>query len=416
MKKIIGALFRGELIQKSIEFIAKKVVGAVMFLLVKIDHVLARIAKILCCIITPVQQNKIVFMTYSNDYECNPKYIAEEIIKRQLPYDLVWIVPPKGSMMKSHFPEQIRRVRRNSYYAYHEIASAKVWIDNSINFLWDGGVIKKKSQVYVETWHGSMGIKRAGKNDVKNKRWTRIAQKSGKITTYCISNSVFENEVYKNTHWDKTQILMYGHARNDCLFDNEKKQEARTELVESLGLSVDDKFVLYAPTFRDNGNTSCYNINFEELVNTLSKRFGGNWKVLLRLHFHDRKKKMNSALFPECVVNVTKYLDMQKLLLASDVGITDYSSWAYDYILTRKPLFIFATDIEEYNTERGLYYPLETTPFPIATDNEQLVEKVKDFNNEEYQSRIDAFLGEKGCVEDGYAAARIVDKIEKIIG
>ena len=44
-------------------------------------------------------------------------------------------------------------------------------------------------------------------------------------------------------------------------------------------------------------------------------------------------------------------------MLIADVGITDYSSWICDYLLTKKTGFIFATDMQNYNTERGFYYP-----------------------------------------------------------
>ena len=63
------------------------------------------------------------------------------------------------------------------------------------------------------------------------------------------------------------------------------------------------------------------------------------------------------------VVDVTDYPDIQELMMISDVAITDYSSWIYDYVLSRKPGFIFATDIEEYNTERGFYYPIRVYSF-----------------------------------------------------
>ena len=45
------------------------------------------------CETLPVQKDKIVFENFNgNSYGCNPKYIAEEIIRRNLPYDLVWLV------------------------------------------------------------------------------------------------------------------------------------------------------------------------------------------------------------------------------------------------------------------------------------------------------------------------------------
>ena len=45
------------------------------------------------CKALSINKNKIVFENFKgNSYGCNPKYITEEIIKRKLPYELVWIV------------------------------------------------------------------------------------------------------------------------------------------------------------------------------------------------------------------------------------------------------------------------------------------------------------------------------------
>ena len=84
-------------------------------------------------------------------------------------------------------------------------------------------------------------------------------------------------------------------------------------------------------------------------------------------------------------------------------------------MLTRRPGFIFATDIEMYNNERGFYYPLETTPFPIATTNEELASNILNFDEKKYKSDVEEFLKEKGCIEDGHSSERVVDLIEKLM-
>ena len=73
-------------------------------------------------------------------------------------------------------------------------------------------------------------------------------------------------------------------------------------------------------------------------------------------------------------------------------------------------------DLEKYDQERGFYYPLETTPFPIAMDQEELSGEIADFDEELYTERCQSFLEEKGCMEDGHACTRIVDKIQELIG
>jgi CDP-glycerol glycerophosphotransferase len=102
-------------------------------------------------------------------------------------------------------------------------------------------------------------------------------------------------------------------------------------------------------------------------------------------------------------------------MLLADVGITDYSSWICDYILTKKPGFIFATDLADYNQERGFYYPLNTLPYPIAENNEQLIQNILNFQTDGFNDKCDKFLKSKGCIDDGHAAERIVDKLEQII-
>jgi Putative glycosyl/glycerophosphate transferases involved in teichoic acid biosynthesis TagF/TagB/EpsJ/RodC len=103
------------------------------------------------------------------------------------------------------------------------------------------------------------------------------------------------------------------------------------------------------------------------------------------------------------------------LMLAIDIGITDYSSWIYDYILTRKAGFIFAPDLDVYDDFRGFYYPIDETPFPISRSNAELVKQIKKFNNEKYQKKIDKFLIERGCFEKGDASKRTVEKIKELM-
>ncbi|MCL1847088.1 MAG: CDP-glycerol glycerophosphotransferase family protein [Coriobacteriia bacterium] len=362
-----------------------------------------------------VDPKKIMFMTYSNNYFCNPKYICEELVRRNTDHSIVWAVKKDGDYSK--FPENARLVIRNSAAFYREQASSKIWVDNALCFMWSW-FPKKRKQVYFQTWHGSMGLKRIGAGNVPNKRWVRIAKKVGRITDYCISNSVFEDAVFRETYWHKTRILPYGHARNDHLvnYDQELAETLKKEISERYGFDYETRLALYAPTFRDNETIDCFDIDFDLLCESLSSRFGGKWLVLARHHFHNRKAKVDQSSDTEeqSVINVTKYSDIQDLLLIADVGITDYSSWICDFVLTQKPAFIYARDLEEYNNERGMYYPLETTPFPIAEDNDGLAQVIATFNEVKYKEDCERFLLERGSYENGTAAKRIVDEILRL--
>jgi CDP-glycerol glycerophosphotransferase len=119
--------------------------------------------------------------------------------------------------------------------------------------------------------------------------------------------------------------------------------------------------------------------------------------------------------FFDGVVNANEYPDIQNLLCASDVGITDYSSWMCDYVLTKKPGFLYTPDIDYYDKERGFYYPLETTPFGASKTQEELFERINNFDQNKYNKEVDKFLKDRGCFEKGNASVRIVEKIKELM-
>lgn len=409
--KIWGALVEGKGIRFTVKTIWKKIWE-------EIDRILGIFARWILKIKTPIEPDKVFFHTQESKYTCNPKYICEELRKRYPNTKIVWRGPKKG---ESGIPGDIKVVELNSFDYFKEIFSSKIVITNSFLYLGQPFSLKKE-QVLIETWHGSLGIKRHDKKAIKD-TWRRVSalEKTGKMSTYCISNSSLETGSLRSTYWPKTEILEYGHPRNDLFFPEyaEKRAKLRKDLFAEWELEADTKIVMYGPTFRDDKNFDCYAIDFQQLAEALKERFGGKWCVLLRYHpsllkvYKAHEKRTGKTGVP--VINVTGHIDMQELIAVTDVAITDYSSWIYDFVLLRKPGFIFATDIEKYNNERGFYYPLEETPFPIARDNEELVQNILTFKAEPYQKRVEEFLADKGCVEDGHASEKVVELIKSII-
>ena len=385
-------------------------VQGIFFLTVRknIDAFIGKISRKLAYRKGRVQENKLFVMTFDNDYTCNARYIVDEIIRQNLPIDIVW-VGNKMTMESNKFPSKVRVVRRTSIEMYEEQASAKIWLDNALNCLWYD-MPKKKDQIYINTWHGSMGIKKLQGND----KWMAFAKKCKKTTDYMIANSTFEEEVYRTTFWPDTPIWKCGHARNDILFEKESSDRLRVEVADYFGVDTDKKLLLYAPTFRDSGDVSCYNIDYKALKEAMEKKYGGDWIILVRMHY---KNRTGAAAFKpnDWLKDAGDYPDMQKLIAVADFGITDYSSWAYDYVLTRRPMVLYAPDAEQYQNGRGLYYPLEETPFPVVFDNKGLSEAVQSFDDSVYQARIDKFLEARGCYEQGTAAKQIVENIKQLM-
>ena len=123
------------------------------------------------------------------------------------------------------------------------------------------------------------------------------------------------------------------------------------------------------------------------------------------------KKKGRRLKFKGDVEDVTDYPDIQELLAGADVVISDYSSCIFDFALSRRPAFLYAPDREKYETERGFYYPLSETPFPVVEGPDELAAAIKYFDEDEYAESLEEFFAAKGNADDGRAASRAADII-----
>lgn len=376
------------------------------------------------CLRTPIKQDKIVINNFGglNLYGCHSKYIIEEIGKRQLPYEIVWLLKDIDKTDTSSFPPQVRLVEYRSEEAIKELAEAKLVVTNAaITDFIKRGWRKKEKQYCIQTWHGSLGIKRV-RNDIKNRydptegTVLTLAEVEAQYIDMLISNSTFEDELYRSMwHKNDDAIMKVGHPRNDIFFEGEETYaRIKQKVGETYGVTG-KKIVLYVPTFRDDFSLDCYALDVDRLLDALGKRFGGEFVLLVRMHPLLKGKDKDLFRSAGQVINTTEYPDIQELLVASDVVITDYSSCIFDYMLGRRPGFVFATDLEKYNTERGFYYPIEETPFPIAENNQQMIDNILSFDDERYQKEIDRFLVDRGCVERGDATMRVVDLIEDVM-
>lgn len=210
------------------------------------------------------------------------------------------------------------------------------------------GFKKKKNQVLIQTWHGSLGLKRFETTSDLN--WIHKAKKMGKMTDYCLSNSTFETNLFKQTFWKDSQILEYGHARNDMLIKTNGMRALylRNMLNFKYKIPRDSHIFLYAPTYKDKTSIGLYLLNYEAIKVALEHTYGGDWVILVRMHLMVRKyfeqKKIKLAM--KGVVDLSNYTDIQDLLIISDMAMTDYSSWICDYIMTMRPAIIYASDYE----------------------------------------------------------------------
>jgi len=359
-----------------------------------------------------IKPNKFVFINIlSWQYADNPKYIANELLKRNIKnYDLVWLV--KGSKKVENIPKEFRQVNFLSFKALYEISTAKVLIINAHPFLLQQKGWKKRPEtLYFQTWHGSMGIKKCdadAKDVYANIGWAKWQEMDCSNWDYIFVDSNFEKQIYKSQFWGYGEKIHLGKARDSIFFKSPFSY--RNKVMESYSIPKTNKILLYAPTWRTSMNySSFFNIDMKLLKKCLKKRFGGEWTILVRGHNIMNKKIYNTIFDSELTINATNYSDMQELLVAADVLISDYSSCLPEFTILKKPSFIYAADMDKY--ENGFYYPLSTLPSPIAQDNYELANCILNFNEKLFKYRAEEFLEKMGHKDDENSPVRIVDFI-----
>lgn len=356
---------------------------------------------------------KVAIMTHTSTYACNPKYIYEEMRRRDPGREVVWLLPKSADV--GGFPKDSKVAFLGTLRGIREAYSAAVWIDNGVMF--STHFRRRPEQLHVQTMHGSLGIKRLDNGIVSRSRnWSgrRVIFRESTLTDYVVTNSAFEEEVFRSVFWKNTPMVRLGHARTDPLFGNGGRpvREIRDDLRRRYGVSPDLRIALFAPTFRRYLTPEDLKMDHARLVSALRGKFGGEWILLVRLHVKSRN--MTIRLPQGVAVEVTDYPDMQELMMVADVGITDYSSWIFDYVVTGRPGFVFAPDFDRYTSVTSLCYPLEETPFPVAYSAEGLLGNIAAFDPSDYARRVKRFLDGKECVDDGRSAGRVVDWLETL--
>lgn len=128
-----------------------------------------------------------------------------------------------------------------------------------------------------------------------------------------------------------------------------------------------------------------YDLNYEEIVKYLERSYGCNWVMLIRLHPRMASKAKEIIPDSDKFINASKFLDMQDLVVAADMMISDYSSCVTDFMLTRRPAFLYVPDLDYYLEKRGMYFTMEELPFPYAKTTEELMEVMETFDAEKYK-------------------------------
>ncbi|GGE54813.1 hypothetical protein GCM10011391_37240 [Pullulanibacillus camelliae] len=363
--------------------------------------------------ILPVDNSLIVFESgVGKQYSDSPRYIYEEIVRRNLNYKIVWVCNKKV-----RFPnKKTKRIKRLSPYYYYYLSRAKIWVNNQ-NF--PTYIIKRPQTTYLQTWHGTPLKKMLFDIEQvqgRSEDYVERVYNATKTWDYLISPSPFATQAFKSAFKYQGNILETGYPRND-IFYKEERHDIALRVKNRLNLPRDKKIIVYAPTFRDNQtsnkNKFLFDINMD--LYQMKEQLGEEYIILLRMHVAISNKLKIEEELQDFAFNVSSYSDMQELLLIADILITDYSSVMFDFANTKKPILYYTYDLEIYRDQvRGFYLNFEQeAPGPFMKNTEDIIQNVLNIDsvNKAYHDKYKAFYNKYCLLEDGQASQRIVDKL-----
>lgn len=400
------------------------------------------------CRVFPIRPRKVVMWTMEGKggYGDSPKYIAEEMIRREAvrngKFEIVWLTNCRASdLADKEFPDCIKVVKNSLWSRAYHFSTAGFWVGNTRTSY---GTKKRRKTIYIQTWHAIVGIKPIGKfrEDRLPEMARIISEYDSQLIDYVLSGNEWSNKMWPDGLLYYGPILKTGIPRCDVLLLG--KEQMHRKYREKYGLPDDVFIMLYAPTFRggsQNGkrsvSVSTGYMDFRRLVRALEMKFGGTWYVFFRLHPQVARQRDEAAskaayrqggvaisitehdvasreIMSERVIDVSGYPDMNELIVASDMFLTDYSSSVFESAIMKQPGFLFVEDEKEYVQDRGkLLFRFEDMPFPMACNMDELERRIADFDQRQYEKSLEEFMIRLGIFEDGNASSRVVDFMEK---
>lgn len=361
------------------------------------------------CRIFPIRRKKILFISHlGKNISCNPKYLCDYIQEfHSSEFDL-YFAYDSNVISKPDTCGTCKYIDINSKRFIYELNTCRFLISNTRIPLWFK-YPHKKNQTYIQTWHSSLRLKKIEGDANLSKEYESFAKKDSAQTDYLLSGCKLSSEIFNRAFWFNGSILESGTPRIDYLLSTESFK--KNEFLDTLKLNHNYKYALYAPTFRTTISPETFMPDFVILSSALKQKFGGDWKILVRMH-PNHLEKYQSLKLPDCCINASYFPDIQELLICADCLITDYSSSMFDALYLKMPCFLYVADYQQYlQDERGTYFHLDKLPFPIIKSNTEVHSIICNFSAEKYMVDIEIFMTDIGSYESGNACQKIYSEI-----
>ena len=271
-----------------------------------------------------------------------------------------------------------------------KVLECKVWFTSTAPPLYGMGFRKK--YCIINLWHG-VPLKKIGMEQ-ENLGWmTKLYYKYLFADNYEAVVTTSEELIpvmSRSFLVEQERVKVWGQPRNDKLFEKINVREQMQKIFQKEKLPEFDSLLLYAPTFRDDGETRLF--PFEDYQKQELEEFLQEKKIhiCIRMHLEETIEKEKYLSKNLHFVNEDVIDDIAQWMGCFDLLITDYSSIYLDYLLLDKPMIFLPYDKEEYLKDRGMNYSYdEVTPGAKPETQKQLLINIEDslFGEDRYRTQ-----------------------------
>ena len=360
--------------------------------------------------IVPYKRNKWVFGAWSGKlFSDNSKYLYEYIVKNHPEIDAIWITRNK---------DVLRQLNLLNYKCYMRFslkgiisalrAEAAFIISNEIEI---SPFINRKRITTIQLWHGF---------GPKKESWAKekhlIQKRQNKFRDYIwMATSEKNIEYFSEIHsTPRENFYITGYPRNDNLF-----WRPTNAFFENLKIKYSScKFIIYMPTHRNFGKESIDIQSFISIDNYLKEK---RIIMVYKPHFHELKNVLHlESNFSNIILANDQEIwgDPYSYIYYFDLLICDYSSIAYDFLCTGKPIVTYAYDIEHYkNQDGGLADFFFDMPLgPICMTWEETLKEVSNLlENDTWKDKREQYRKVFHAYNDGKNCERVYNAVTEVL-
>ena len=350
----------------------------------------------------PVDEKLVVFSAHSRKYNDSPRTLYENMIKdpKYKDYRFVWALEDPDHVQ---IPGPASKVKSDTLEYFKTTLKAKYWItcvniERSLHY-------KKKSCRYLNTWHGTP-YKYIG-NDVGNRKDFDFSS----VDFWCYA-SQYEKEIFMRAFNVREDALIpTGMPRNDDLYN--VTNEEIICIKKRMGLPLDKKIILYAPTWRDStDHGATYAIKPPINTKYWEEQLKDEYIVLFRTHGYTNK--LLGVEFNDVIRDYSAYPSINDLLKVSDILISDYSATMTDYSILERPVLCFAYDYEQYKSERGLYIDFDKgMPSGVLKTEDEVLDHIKNLDYEKECRKTKEMIKDRISYYGGHATEKCLELLFK---